>query len=318
LKEAKRKVESSQRLAVELGLMRLLSRTMERASWDGCRRAGALLGLVFFHGVHSRRDLAIGNVRLAFPDLGEAAARRIARCSVQNFGMTICEFLHLNAASRSEVRDYVNIEGLEHFQAGLERGHGVLLITAHLGNWELMGARLAQELPLTVVARPTSNSGVEEHILSVRSHSGMRVLSKHAASRAVLNVLRANEVVGILPDQYARKEGVVMPMFGHPTRFVPGVSRLAMLADSLLVPSFGVRRTPWLADGRIVATAQPGFALRRSESRDPASREAAALEGTRHIVAEVESAVRRNPEQWMWVHRRWRTRDTEHAPKLQK
>jgi KDO2-lipid IV(A) lauroyltransferase len=298
--------------------MRVLSRTMERASWAGCRRAGSLLGLLFFNGLRSRRNLAISNVRLAFPHLSEAAARRVARCSVQSFGMTICEFLHMSAASPDEVREYVSIEGLEHFQAGLERGHGVLLVTAHLGNWELMGARLTQEFPLTVVARPTSNSGVEAHMQAVRTHSGMSVLSKHAASRAVLNVLRANEVVGILPDQYARKEGVVMPMFGHPTRFVPGVSRLAMLADATIVPAFGVRRTPWLSDGRIVATASPGFQLQRSESRDTASREAAALEGTRRIVAEIEKGVQQYPEQWLWLHRRWRPKDTKQAPRLKK
>jgi Kdo2-lipid IVA lauroyltransferase/acyltransferase len=298
--------------------MRVVGAAMERSSWAGCRRTGALLGLVFFHGVRRRHELATSNVRLAFPRLSEAAARRIACRAAQNLAMSFCEFLHLRTASAREVREYADIEGLEHIEAGFARGHGVILLTAHVGNWELMGARAAQDFPLTVVARPRSNSAVEKHITEVRRVSGIQVISKYDTGRAALKVLQANGALGILPDQHAGPEGLRMPMFGHPTRFAPSLARLAMMTGAPMVPSFGVRRTPWLADGRIVACVSPGIALPRDQGRYgrdfKAQREATILEGTTRVIHEIESIVRRHPDQWMWLHRRWRPEDADEMP----
>jgi Kdo2-lipid IVA lauroyltransferase/acyltransferase len=292
--------------------MRAVGAAMERTSWAGCRRAGAWLGLLFFNGLRSRHELAVSNVRLAFPHLSQAAARRIARRAAQNLAICFCEFLHLHTASAREVREYADIEGLEHIEAGFERGHGVILLTAHVGNWEVMGARAAQDFPLTVVARPRSNSGVEKHITEIRRVSGIQVISKYDTGRAALKVLQANGALGILPDQHAGPEGVRMAMFGHPTRFAPTLARLAMMTDAPMVPAFGVRRTPWLADGRIVACVSPGIHLPHDKGRDSkAQREATIMEGTCRVIHEIESIVRRHPDQWMWLHRRWRPEDAD-------
>src|SRR5690606_21504743 len=112
------------RAATEVRLMRLFGGAMERASWTTCRHAGAWLGLLFWHAARQRSEIATENVRLAFPDLGAAACRRLARRSAQNFAMTFCEFLHLRTASPEEIREYAWIEGMEHVEAGLARGHG--------------------------------------------------------------------------------------------------------------------------------------------------------------------------------------------------
>lgn len=295
--------------ALETRLMRLVGATMERASWDACRYSGARLGLLFFAALKRRREVATGNVLLAFPHMSQAAARQMARRSAQNFAMTFCEFLHLRAASRSEVRAYADIEGLEHIQAGFQDGRGVLLLTAHLGNWELMGARAAQEFRLVVVARPSSNSGLQRHISDVRDAAGIEVISKFDTGRASLGILRANAALGVLPDQHAGKHGALLPLFGHPTRFVTGLARLALLSGAPLVPSFGVRRAPWLADGRNVAKVSPGFHLKLRKGADAAAREQIILDGTRQVMAQIENIVRQYPEQWLWMHRRWRPED---------
>jgi KDO2-lipid IV(A) lauroyltransferase len=301
--------------AVEVKLMRLFGGAMERASWDACRRSGAWLGMLFFHAIRSRREVSISNVRLAFPHMSEAAAQRMARRSAQNFAMMFCEFMHLRTASPAEVRAYADIEGLEHIQHGLEQGRGVLLLTAHLGNWEVMGARAAQEFPLTVIARPTSNAGVEDHIAQVRAAARIGVISKFDTGRAAIKVLRSNGTLGILPDQHAGPEGLLLPMFGHPTRFVTAIPRLALLSGAPIVPAFGVRRTPWLANGRIVARVSPGIMLDKDtgDTASTRSREEAIVQGTRCVIAEIEGIVRQHPDQWLWMHRRWRRSDERDA-----
>ena len=297
------------RAAAEVRMMNLFGAALERSSWEGCRRTGAWLGLLFFTALQRRRQIAIANVRLAFPHLNEAAARQIARRASQNFGMTGCEFLRLRVATPAEISDYADIDHLEHVQNGLALGQGVLLLTAHLGNWELMGARAAQQIPLTVVARPRSNAGVQDYIEEVRAAAGIEVISKFDTARASLTALRANRALGVLPDQYAGASGLLLPFFGHPTRFIPAVAKLGLFTGAPIVPAFGARRTPWLADGRIIARVFPPLKMPEFARRDAASRDAAIIEGTRRIMRQIEQIVERYPDQWLWLHRRWRAED---------
>jgi KDO2-lipid IV(A) lauroyltransferase len=294
------------REGLETRAMRLIGGTMERASWDTCRRTGAWMGLVLFHALKQRKAVAVDNIGLAFPDISEAAARQMARRSAQNFAMTFCEFLHMRTASPESIRAYCDVQGLEHIERAREDGKGVIISTAHLGNWEIMGARAVQEFPLTVVARPTGNEGVEAHISAVRRAAGIDFISKYDTGRASLTVLRQNKALGILPDQHAGSDALLLPFFGHHTRMVSAVARLALLSGAHVAPCFAARRTPWLADGRIVAKAEPTWTMPRT-SRE--GREQAIEEGTKRTIADLEAGIRAHPEQWMWMHRRWRDKD---------
>ena len=283
--------------------MGAVGRAFEALSFDNCRYAGAWLGLALYGALGRRRGVAVSNVRLAL-GVSPARANQIARRAVMNFGMTFAEFMHLRVASRAEVRAYSWIEGLEHIESGFAAGRGVILLTAHLGNWEVMGARAAQEFPLTVVARPTDNVGVQGYIDRVRASGGLGVISKWDNGRASLRVLRCNESLGILPDQHAGTEGVLLPMFGQPTQVWPAIARLAMLSGARVVPAFGVRRAPFLADGRIVARVGPGWNVAKTGDKN-----ARVVEGTRRTVSELERIIAAHPDQWLWLHRRWRERD---------
>lgn len=289
--------------AAEARAMQRVSAVCERASWQQCRYLGAWLGTLFHIALPARRRVSTRNLRLAFPGLSQAQANRLARRASQNAAITFCEFLHLRAASEKEIREYTAIEGREYFDAGLARGRGVVLLTGHLGNWELMGARAALEIPLTVIARPRSNRVIHQHIESIREKAKIRVISRFDTGRAPIKVLRANETLGILPDQY-EKDGPLLPFFGQPTRVIAAPARLAQMTGAFIVPAFGVRREPWLSDGRITARAFPGFAVEKSEDR-----EQAALDGTRRGISELEKIIAAHPDQWLWMHRRWRTED---------
>ncbi len=294
---------------IETAAMSGIGRACEALSFDACRYVGAWLGLGIYAALGKRRGIAINNVRLAL-GVSPARANQISRRAVMNFGMTLTEFMHLRVASRAEVRAYSWIEGLEHVESGFEAGRGVILLTGHLGNWEVMGARAAQEFPLTVVARPTGNAGVQRHIDAVRAAGGLGVISKYDNGRASLRVLKHNESLGILPDQHAGSEGELLPMFGQPTRVWGAIARLAMLSGARVVPAFGVRRTPFLADGRIVATVSEGWNVAKTGDKS-----AAVLEGTRRTVGELEKIISAHPDQWLWLHRRWREADGAVLPR---
>ncbi|MDQ3813818.1 MAG: lysophospholipid acyltransferase family protein [Armatimonadota bacterium] len=297
----------ARRRGIEARLFKSMAGTMERMSWEGCRRTGSLVGLVYFKGVRWRREATLANVQLAFPGIGEKRARQIARRAAQNFCMTMCEFMHLRTASAREIRDYVEFEGLEAVPPILEQGRGFILLSAHFGNWEAVAARCAQEFPLTVVMRPRSNPGLQQCIDAVRHAVGVQQILKLEAARAALRVMQANGALGLLPDEYAWRDGELFPMFGHLTRFTISPARLTLMARVPIVPVFGVRRSPWLSDGRIIARIPPVLHLQA----EPGQREAAVHEGTRRIIEQIEDIVRQYPEQWMWPHDRWKAEDLE-------
>jgi KDO2-lipid IV(A) lauroyltransferase len=304
--------------AAEARLVKLCAKAMECASWAGCRRTGSWLGLAFYYGVRGRQRVAIENLQIAFPDLSERAARRHARRAAQNLGMTFCESLHLGAATKEDVRNYATIEGLEHLQNAYSGGDGVILLTAHFGNWEILAARLAQEFPFSAMARPNSNAGVESHVEQVRRNAGIKVISKWESARPAVRTLRAGEVLCLLPDQRAGKgEGLLLPMFGRVTRFYSSVAQLAMLSGAPVVPAFGVRRDPWLSDGRIVVNVAPSLPLKADAEQLGLSRDDAVREGTLRVIGELEKAIRAHPDQWWWLHRRWRDADALREAKIQ-
>lgn len=298
---------SGRRAAIEQRLSRALSSGFERSSWAGCRRVGSLLGLSFFAIGRKRRELAIGNVQLAL-GVSRGSATRIARRSAQNWGMTTCEFLRLPAASAGEIRDYVLAEeaDLQSLREVLEAGSGAVFLMAHLGNWEVIGARLAQEMSLSAIVRPLSNASMQKSMSDVRRKVGLSLISKHGAARPALKALRSGRALCILPDRHAGDEGALLPLFGRDTRFETAPARLAMMSGAPIIPVWGVRREPWLRDGRIRLRLGQAFHV-RSENRG--EREEAVLGGTRQVMASLEEIVRAHPDQWSWMLRRWRESD---------
>ncbi|PQV63678.1 KDO2-lipid IV(A) lauroyltransferase [Abditibacterium utsteinense] len=300
---------SATRGALEARVAGALGSSLERASWAQCRYLGQLLGLTFFAVAKKRRELAIDNIQKALAT-NRAQSIRIARRSAQNWGMTTCEFLHSPGVSESELRDYVSLQGEEHLEHALAAGQGAILITAHFGNWELLTARLAQQHRVAGVVRPLSNATMQNHMLGVRRSQNIGLVSKNAAARPGLKLLKANGTLVILPDRHAGPNGILLPLFGRLTRFEDAPARLAMMSGAPILMMKGVRRAPWPSDGRIEGHISPGFHV-ESVSRE--ERNAAAIDGTRKVMAGLEEMVRAHPDQWSWMLRRWREADWRKA-----
>lgn len=266
--------------------------------------AGRRLGDLLWWALPRRRAVALDNLQRVFGgERPPAEIRRLGRRSFQHVGMNLieacCYFLRPTHVMLSRVR----VEGLQHFQTAAAHGRGVFILTAHFGNWELLAAAHGLTgVPLSIVTRPLDHPLLEDLASRFRRRSGAELIVKRQAVREVLSALKRQRMVGILLDQNAtRAEGVFVPFFGSPASTSKGLALLALRTGAPVVPIF-LRREP---DGRHcmdVSAALP----------PPADGEITTY--TSMFNRAIEAAIRRAPEQWLWMHDRWRTRPRETVP----
>lgn len=267
-------------------------------------RIGAWVGDLFYFLDRRDRAIALVNLGIAFPDRTPAERRAMLRASVRNLGRTAAEICHLGSLTAATVRHYVTIEEPERWQATLARAaeRGTLILTGHFGNWELLAyAHGLLGHPITLVHRPMNNELVDNAITDMRERAGTVSLPKKSAAKAALRALHRHQIVAIPADQnQTRRYGVFAELFGLPASTTPGPARLAMLSGAPVVPVFLVR----VGDSdqhRIIV-------LPEVEMVKTGDREADVIENTRRCNAVFETMLRRHPEQWIWFHKRWKTR----------
>ncbi|HWR97811.1 MAG TPA: lysophospholipid acyltransferase family protein [Candidatus Methanoperedens sp.] len=261
---------------------------------------GARLGRLWHALDASHRGLARRNIAVGL-GLGATEAARVARASFENVGRTLAEF-SLAASRTAELLGRVEFEGVEHLRAALAGGRGAFILSGHCGNWELLGARLAREVPLTSVARAMANPLVGELVERQRQAAGVRTIDARGAVRGILRALQRGEVVGMLLDQSAlRSERVFVPFLGRPAATNFSLAMLALKTGAPVLPAFAARD----ATGRHRVWISPPIPV--ADSGDRAQRIGVS---TARYTAAIEKYVRRYPEQWFWVHNRWkRTRE---------
>lgn len=267
-------------------------------------RLGALGGLAGYY--FDRRHVKIGmkNLSIAFPERSEKERQRILRASYINLGKGAAEYIRLAGFFHLRLRDRVTYDRLEYWREIEARypGKGILVISAHFGNFELLACAHAMHgYPVSFVHHTQRFLAGDALMTFIRERAGVEILRKHSAARAVIKALRSGEMVGIPFDQNAkRSEAVWVPFFGEPAATTSGLARLAMISGAPVVPAFIVRQP----DGRHhCIEIHDEVPLQRSGDAD-----ADLLENTRRFVKAVEDIVRRDPEQFLWTHRRFRTR----------
>lgn len=266
------------------------------------RWLGGALGDVAFVLLRSRRRRALGNLRLALPELAPRARRRLCRHSFEHLGVTVLELAAMLARPLEAMLACVTVDGLPHLREAMERSGRALVLTAHLGNWEILSAahRLAGGYPLAVVVRPLDVPGLNALVERLRLKTGVELIDKRRALRPVLAALARGGMVGILLDQNAsRREGVFVPFFGCAASTSRSIAVLALRTGSPIIPIFA-RREP---GGRHRVSILPAV----EPPAGPAG-EAAVVALTARCTEVVEAAIREVPEQWLWMHHRWRTR----------
>ena len=266
---------------------------------------GRGLGDLAYRSLSRRRAVARENLALAFGQERRAEELdRLCRQSFQHLGMTFVEVLTFLLSSPTFPLSRVKVEGMEYLQSAMAQGKGALLLTAHLGNWELLGAaHVLSGYPLSVVARPMDSQILNGLIARLREGSGFEVIAKRRALPEILDALRRQRMVAILLDQnVTRREGVFVPFFGRLASTSKSLAILALRTEAPVVPTFIHRESK----GGHTVVIKPQIPQPKSGDRDE---DITAF--TAAFTRCVEEMVRTWPEQWFWVHRRWKTRPPE-------
>ena len=242
------------------------------------------------------------NLALAFPAMSGSQRRRIADDVFRSIGRLLTAIARFPSINAESVSRWIRYEGYEHFQMARARGKGVLFATAHLGNWELSAyAHALLSKPMNVVVRPLDNPKIDALIEHRRTLSGNRLINKREFARPILKALHDNEAVGILVDQNASLDtGVFVDFFGIPACVNPGFAKLAAHSGAAVIPGFAL----WShAESRYVLRFYPPVDITGDAEVD-----------TRAIQLSLENAIREQPGQWLWIHRRWKTRPPGDPP----
>ncbi len=249
-----------------------------------------------------RKQMAISNVLQSGLAADEHAAANIVQQSVYRFGPMMTEVLCFPELTRDKIRNMVTISGVEHLQAALEHGRGVVLATAHSGNWELLGAALAfYEFPLVAIVQKQTSAGADQFINEYRTLAGMHVTYKSSVLE-MARLLAEGKILGMLMDQDAHSDGLPVSFFGRLASTPQGPAALARMKGAPIVPAF-ITRQP---DGtHTVIVHPPLWAAKTSD------REQDLLSVTSKLNAIIENHVRTYPGEWFWLHNRWKTKYTQ-------
>lgn len=264
--------------------------------------AGKTLGNIAYLLSRRYRKVALNNLQRALPN--EPEKKKIAKEAFMNLGILVTDFIYFYNAGPKTLRRFVKISGTSHYQRAKEKGQGVLLLAAHLGNWELLGITLAGLIsPIYVVVRPLDFEPLNRVTEYLRTFCGNRLLPKKHSMRSLLQALNQGEAVGILLDQKVNwKSGVYVEFFDQPTFANKGMALVALKTGVPVVPVFMVRQK----DNTYQLIFEPELQLIRTGDKTKDIEKNTAL-----FTKIIEHYVRTYPGQWLWMHNRWRKKPYE-------
>lgn len=289
------------RFGLEDALAALLDLAARILPRKGAIRIGETLGAIQFRLDGGRRRRTLDNLRAAYAgEKSEAELADIARRCFRHFGRIGAEAMTFRTLGPRSVGTLIRYEGLEHLREAYGRGKGVLVVSGHFGNWELVALMQGWiGFPLALITRPLDNATLERRLAEIRSLSGNTVVHRQGAVRAMLQSLRRGIGVAIVIDQDAKDTGIFVPFFGRLASTTPTPALVALRTGAPIVPVFAVPR----ADGGYDICYEPPI-----PEPNTGDREADVRELTLRMTEALERWVRRYPHLWSWMHRRWRTR----------
>ena len=267
--------------------------------------ARLLAGMLAFsvHWAFGRlRRVGVRNLELAFPELPFETRKRILRAVYLYLGWQLVEFCRMTRYTAQNTRDWIRTEGLEHYLAAQARGKGVLIVTGHLGAWELSSFyHSLMGYPMGMVIRRLDNRRLDDYVNAIRCLHGNRVLHKDDFGRGLLTAMRAGQTVGILMDtNMTPPQGEFVKFFGRPACTATGLAHVARKTGAAVLPGFMLWEP---GEQKYVLHFGPEIEIPRTGDA-----QADILAGTQLCTAAIEIWIRRYPDQWLWIHRRWKTR----------
>jgi len=262
---------------------------------------GSALAQVVFMLSKTERRRVIENLCSSLDVNEPKQTKKVAKGCFQHLGKSVVEVMQFPKLTKKRVNQLVTFSGREHLDAALATGKGVIILTAHFGNWELLGASLTLNgYPLNVIARPLRKEQLENIIRAYREAVGMRVIyNRGAAVKQALRCLKNNEMLGILPDVDTKVGGVFVDFFGRSAYTPYGPIALAAKTQASLLPTLIIRQPD---DTHRVVIEKP-LKLQLTGRRDVDF-----IANTQLFTRVIESYIRKHPTQWIWMHPRWKTR----------
>src|SRR5277367_6083851 len=272
------------------------------------RALGALVGRIALLLTPRLRRTGDLNLRLAFPQKTAAERQQILRKLYRNLGWLLAEFCQMPRYTPEQTGRFIRYEGLDHYLAARDRGKGVLVLTGHLGAWELSSFyHSLAGYPMGMVIRRLDNPLVDALVNRIRCQHGNRVLHKDDFARGLLAAMRAADTVGILMDtNMTPPQGLFVPFFGVEACTASGLARVALKTGAAVLPGFLLWEE---SERQYVLHFYPELALASTGDA-----EADTADNTARFTAVLEDAIRRYPSQWLWMHRRWKTRPPGEPP----
>lgn len=292
----------SVRERAEFAAVWVLVRTLGALPRGMARSVGAAIGGLAYWALGRLRKVGLRNLELAFPDKSAAERERILREEYRNLGWLLAEFCLMPGYTAEGASRFIRYEGLEKYLRARELGKGVLVLTGHLGAWELSSFyHSLMGYPMGMVIRRLDNPLVDRFVNHVRCLHGNRVIHKDDFARGLIASMRAGETVGILMDtNMTPPQGVFVPFFGVQACTASGMARVAAKTGATVVPGFLL----W-------EKSEQKYVLRFGDPLPVVTTgdaEQDALVNTAAFTAKIEEYIRQYPEQWLWMHRRWKTR----------
>jgi KDO2-lipid IV(A) lauroyltransferase len=265
------------------------------------RAAGISIAWLVYLLHRKLRRVGMRNLELAFPEKNRRQRKKILRGAFTSLGRQVAEVCLFPKYTRENVSKTVIYEGFENFERALARGKGVLFLTGHLGAWELSAfAHSLYGHPLNIVMRPLDNPYLDRLARDYRTMHGNKTVDKDFA-RGLIAAMRKGETVGVLMDtNMIATQGVFVDFFGIPACTASGVARVALKTDAAVLPGFTIW-DPVLQKYRL--RFDPAIELIRTGNT-----ESDVVANTAKFTNVIEDYIRRYPDQWLWVHRRWKTR----------
>jgi KDO2-lipid IV(A) lauroyltransferase len=288
----------SLRQRAEFALLRAAATLGEHLTEDAAEHLGARLGRIAWQPLGIRRSLVDAHLRIAFPERDAAARSAIARACYEHLGREMMVLLRMARLTPQQLMLRSELVGAERPLAELARGRGVVVVAGHFGNWELGAAIPAvRGIPIDMIAQRQSNPLFDRYIRQLRHRFGVGVIERSQARRLAVHALRAGRAVVFAADQDARSSGVFVPFFGRPASTHRGPAVLALRTSAMIVLALPIRTE----DGHYQVKLEE---ISVSREGDP---DEVVLRITREFTARLEAAVREQPQQYLWQHRRWKS-----------
>lgn len=266
-----------------------------------CLFTGRIVGLIFYCLDKRHRLIALTNLTTAFgPECTSTELKRIARKSFMHFGELFAEIIKFPRLKEEKKSKLFLVEGEENLQEALSKEKGVLLFSAHYGNWEIAPYFLTKKGKMSVVARPLDNRFLEAQLLKLRERLGTKVIYKHQATKQILQSLRGKEMVALLIDQNVlRSQAVFVDFFGKKAATTPSLAAFFLRTRSPVLPVFCYPTSSHIYQLKIF----PPIKISLEEEYDQDI-----LKITQICTNIIEDQIRKNPYYWLWFHNRWKTR----------